>query len=191
MVTKYFVISLPRSGTSTISKMSEIVGYEWSHPPHVYYDQQINGWDKYFFSDTPIFNPKVVEEICLLEKIEPKFIFIDREFKSIYESWVKCGLYRNYTHMFNRDIKHLTTSQIFDINTYNEAFDNNFLDENNYGEVFHNHKNTVIDLVKKYNKELLMYNFKDGWKPFCDFLNVKTPNKDIPWINKNKMFDKI
>ena len=68
---------------------------------------------------------------------------------------------------------------------------NNFLDENNYEEVFHNHKNIVIDLVKKYNKELLMYNFKDGWKPFCDFLNVETPNKDIPWINKNKMFDKI
>ena len=191
MVTKYFVISLPRSGTSTISKMAEIVGYQWSHPPHIYYDQFIDGGYKYFFSDTPIFNPKVVEEICQLKKIEPKFIFIERDFKDIYESWVKCGLYRNYTNMFNKNVKHLTKAQIFDINTYKETFDNIFLDENNYEEVFYKHKNTVIDLVKKYNKELLMYEFKDGWKTFCDFLNVEIPNKDIPWLNKNKMFDKI
>lgn len=191
MIDNFFVISLPRSGTSTISKMSEIVGFKWSHPPHRFYLQFIEGEYKNFFSDTPIYSPKVVEEICQQNKVNPKFIFIDRDFDEIYNSWVKCGLYRNYKNMFNRDKDKLNEWMLFDIKTYNEAFGGVLLDETNYKMIFKNHKDTVINIVKKYNKELLIYKFDDGWTPFCNFLNVEIPNQEIPWINKNKMFDKI
>jgi hypothetical protein len=74
---------------------------------------------------------------------------------------------------------------------YNDAFNGEKLTEENYKEVFENHKNTVIDMVKKSNSELLIYNFEEGWGPFCNFLNKEVPNKDIPWVNKGTMFDKI
>ena len=52
-------------------------------------------------------------------------------------------------------------------------------------------KESVFSIIKKNNRPLLEYFFSDGWKPFCDFLEVTTPNIDITVLNKNKMFDQI
>ena len=192
---KYFVISLPRSGTSTISKMAEMTGLKLVHPPHSSYRVHIKNENIHFLSDTPIFNPNVITEIIENKSITPKFIFIDRSFDDIFNSWVKCNLYRNYLDMYNQfesgDEDKLNSGQRFDFKNYNDAFNSKKLTEENYNEVFQNHKNTVINLVKKSNSELLIYNFEEGWGPFCNFLNKEVPNKDIPWINKGTMFDKI
>ena len=82
-------------------------------------------------------------------------------------------------------------SMQFDIDSYENAFDYEFLDENNYKEIFENHKKKVLNIIEESKKPLLIYNFEDGWKPFCDFLNVDVPEKDIPFLNKNKMFDNL
>jgi len=47
----------------------------------------------------------------------------------------------------------------------------------------------VIEAVKRNNKELLMYRFEEGWEPFCKFLDCVVPKEEIPFLNKNKMFD--
>jgi len=192
---KYFVISLPRSGTSTISKMAEIIGLRWIHPPHSRYENHIKNNKAEFFSDTPIFNPNVINEILKYEGITPKFIFIDRGFDDLYNSWVNCNLYRNYLGMYNEYIngnkEKLNSGQKFDFKNYHESFGEKKLTEDNYNEIFQKHKNTVIDIVKESNSDLLIYNFKDGWEPFCNFLNKELPNKEIPLINRGTMFDKI
>jgi len=190
---KYFVVSLPRTGTSTICKMSEIVGKKWSHAPVSRYENLIKNSSKNFFSDTPIFNPNVIREIISYEDIDSKFIFIDRDFNQVYNSWVNCGLYRNYSMMYNKSINdiNMSNSQKFDFKNYNESFLNKRLNEKTYKKVFETHKSTVINLVKDNNKDLLIYRLNEGWDKFCDFLEVSIPDKEIPWLNKGKMFDKI
>jgi hypothetical protein len=184
---KFFVVSLPRSGTTTICKMAKICGLNANHTPHSAYISRARGNEFDFFSDTPVFSPKWIEEICKIENIVPRFIYIDRSFDEIFDSWKRVSLYKNYTRMLNS----AQNSTNFDLLTYNDAFDNQKLTEDNYTEIFENHKKNVFEIIKGRNKEILLYKFEDGWEPFCDFLNVQVPHEDIPILNKNKMFDKI
>jgi hypothetical protein len=48
----------------------------------------------------------------------------------------------------------------------------------------------IIINLNDHKKNVLMYNFEDGWVPFCNFTNTEIPKEDIPTLNKNKMFDK-
>ncbi len=184
---KFFVVSLPRSGTTTICKMAKICGLSPNHTPHSSYKVRVRSSEFDFFSDTPIFSPTIINEICEIENIDPKFIYIDRSFCEIFNSWKRVNLYRNYMRM-------LDSAQIpinFDLLSYNDAFGGQILTEENFTEIFENHKKNVFEIIKGKNKEILTYKFEDGWKPFCDFLNVQIPYEDIPILNKNKMFDKI
>lgn len=183
---KIFVISLPRTGTSTICRMAKVCGLTPRHAPHVLLDHLINS-DFNFFSDTPVFRPSVVEELCNNEKIIAKFIYINRAPQSIFDSWERVGLYGNYLN-FIKD------NQInnFDYQSYNEAFGNKQLNIDNCEEIINNHRDIVFNKIKTKEKELLVYSFDMGWAPFCNFLQVPIPdNVDIPILNKNKMFDVI
>jgi hypothetical protein len=37
----------------------------------------------------------------------------------------------------------------------------------------------------------LIYNFQDGWEPFCNFLGCDKPSVEIPHLNIETMFEKI
>jgi Sulfotransferase domain len=186
----YFVVSLPRSGTSSITKMAEICGLRVKHCPHNYFEHYFNKNQFDFYSDTPIFVPSEIENICKKEDIEVKFIFIDRPFSEIFDSWGRVNLYDNYKKMFKdwtEDKESMSIGRLYDFESYNKSFQNIFCDENNYNEVFQRHKESVISIIKEYGKELLIYNFEYGWKPFCDFLEVEIPSEEIPILNKNNI----
>lgn len=187
--TKYFVVSLSRTDTTSICEMSKICGLNPKHAPQMYFDSFLGRHD--FFSDTPVFCPSVITQIVSDDTINSKFIYIQRDFDIVFDSWKRVNLYTNYTRMFSgkKSGEILKKSMQFDIDFYENAFNYKFLDENNYKEIFENHKKTVLNIIEKHKKPLLIYNFEDGWKPFCDFLNADIPEKDIPFLNKNKMFD--
>jgi hypothetical protein len=187
----YFVISLPRSGTTSICKMAKICNLKPNHAPHASLKSRIIRKEYNFFSDTPVFCPKEIHKICEINEIDPKFIYIDRDFFQIFDSWKRVKLFNNYQRMYSADFENMRPTMKFDLESYNDAFNNNVLTENNYNEIFYNHKTRVIDAVKKNNKELLIYRFEEGWEPFCEFVNCAVPKEEIPNLNKDKMFDKI
>lgn len=195
MRTIYFVISLPRSGTSSISRMANIVGLKSQHPPHQSFIHNWKGeWEWNFFSDTPTFCPKNVEMVCKSTEIEPKFIFIERDFDDIFNSWVNVKLFKNYQKLIissNSDDGSFYSGMEFDLNSYDDAFGGEILTEENYKTLFQNHKNKVLSIVEEYNKPILIYNFEDGWKPFCEFTNTEIPTEDIPHLNNKKIYEKI
>jgi hypothetical protein len=182
MKIKYFVVSLPRTGTTSLSKMARICGLNPKHAPHEYWKSHIENDIFDFFSDTPIFDPKVVDQICKMDQFIPKFIFIDRGFDEIFRSWVKMGLYDNYKSFYGN-------IENFDFVSYNNAFQNKKMDDINYFEIFETHKKTVIDLINESKKDLLIYNFNMGWNPFCEFLGCEIPSEEIPKLNTNTFFD--
>jgi hypothetical protein len=190
MKTKYFVISLPRSGTSSICKMANICGLNFSHAPHIYFQRRINE-DIDLFADTPIYCPDTIEEIINNKNIDSRFIYIDRNFKDIFNSWVNVGLYRNYISMYNSNFQNLKKTMQYDLESYNKAFGDVKLEESNCEDIFHRHREKVLSIVNSYNKKILIYNFDKGWDDFCNFIERDIPNVTIPQLNKNKMFDKI
>ena len=176
------MVSLPRTGTTSITKMMEICGLEGKHCPFTYFEHYLNN-DRYdFYSDTPVYIPSVVEKLCKRDDV--KFIYVERPYDKIFESWVNYGLFRTFHQMIiEKDNGVISDGRLFDFNSYYESFSNTILTSDNYSEVFESHKEKVISIIKKHDKELLIYNFNDGWKPFCDFLGVEIPNEEIPKLN--------
>lgn len=187
---KYFVISLPRTGTTSICRMAKECGLNISHAPNLYFNRRLKeNFD--FYADTPIFCPDIIEDIIRCENVNSKFIFIKRDFNLVFSSWINVGLYKNYISMYNSNFEKLKPTQQYDLMSYNKAFDDKKLDETNFKNIFEEHENKVISLVKSSNKELLTYDFNNGWQDFCNFIKKDIPNMPIPHLNKNYMYDKI
>jgi hypothetical protein len=182
MKTKYFVVSLPRTGTTSLSKMARICGLNPKHAPHFYWKLHLKNDVFNFFSDTPIYSPQVIEEICNDDSFISKFIYIEKDYSQIFASWKKMGLFNTYS-------KHFGNEKHFDSVSYNQAFANQKLDDLNFVEVFSNHKSSVFEIIEKYSKDLLIYKFEQGWDPFCNFLSVDVPQEEIPHLNINTMFN--
>jgi hypothetical protein len=192
MDTKYFVVSLPRTGTSSICKMAKMCGLNPSHAPHMSIKSKINGNEFDFFSDTPVFCPTEIKRIINEHsKIKLKFIYINRNFEEIFDSWVRVKLYNNYTRMLASDYDNMKLTMKFDLDSYNDAFGGEKMNEKNYKDIFSKHKENVLSIIKNGGNDLLEYSFEKGWEPFCNFIGVGKPQDELPFLNKNKMFDKI
>lgn len=186
MINKFFVVSLPRTGTTSLCMMGRLCGLRTKHAPVSSYESALERYD--LLADTPIFCPSIISKLCLNTKFESKFIYIDKDFDAIFGSWNKVGLYRNYLNM--RSCTNLSNSMSFDISSYNDAFNNMELNQTNYMDIFQKHKSTVSDIITKNNKELLIYNFDNGWYPFCSFIDKPAPDHKLPHLNIDTMFDK-
>lgn len=187
----YSVISLPRTGTTSISKMAKLVGMEVAHAPLYSVDNHLKFSNLNFFSDTPMYSPRTVEKLSANSSIEVKFIYIEKDFNALFNSWKKVNLYRDYLRIKNADESQLNVGQVYDGQIHREVFKEKTLDEDNYKLLFSNHKREVLNLIKEYKKEVLIYDFNMGWEPFCKFLNKPIPNQSIPHLNRNTMFDPI
>ena len=195
MKTVYFVVSLPRTGTKSICKMANILGFDFKHTFVGTIDRDIQRGVK-FFSDTPSYVPSFIEQMCKKTDIIPKFIYIDKKPEDIFSSWNKVTLYRNYLNMYSQYFdeeqrEKMSIHSINDFLSYHESFSEIILKEENCQELIIQHKNKVIEIIEKYKRELLIYNFEEGWKPFCGFLDCEVPNIEIPHLNTDTMFEKI
>lgn len=174
--------------------MAKMVGFTPQHPPHQSFIHNWKGeWGWNFFSDTPTFCPKNVEMVCQSDEIEPKFIFIERDFDEVFKSWVDVKLFYNYnsTILASKGDGVYLQAMEFDLDSYSDAFDGEILTEDNYKILFENHKSKVLSIVEKYQKPILIYNFNQGWKPFCEFTNTEIPEEEIPHLNNKKIYEKI
>lgn len=188
---KIFVISLPRTGTSSLTCMGDLVGFKGVHSMGTEFRELLFETDYNFFSDTPIFAPTVIEKICKEEKIKSKFIFIEKDFDLLYKSWIKMKLDEYYNQWFKVPLCKMNDKQRINFMTYSKVFNNEHLNSENYKRLFENHRNIVLNLVKNYNKEILLYDFNDGWSSFCEFLNVSVPDIILPHLNKETFLDYI
>lgn len=186
---KYFVVSLPRTGTKSLCKMASVCGLNISHAPGVAFQSRFNSTHT-FFADTPVYRQGVISYIIDNAKaFEPKFIYIEKDYKKTFESWKKVKLYHNYLAMLKSE--QLSRHQIFDVESYNEAFSNVQLDENNCEELFDKHRKEITSIISNAGKHMLIYNFEQGWAPFCEFINSSIPNEPLPHLNVNTMFEKL
>jgi hypothetical protein len=179
------VTSLPRTGTTSICAMMETLGYRRYHAPL----RNIFKLAKHgiAFADTPAFAYSVIEYFKNQNEINCKFVYVDRDFDSWFDSMTKStNLLRTY-HRFNNtpDDALKNDGERDDKRYYHEVFGD--FDFNNKGIVrkhiekcFYDHRDRVKDLG-------LVYKFSDGWPALCEFLGVNIPDRDIPHLHKQSI----
>lgn len=73
-----------------------------------------------------------------------------------------------------------------DIIIWKEQFKGRFADKQTAIKIFEQHSNEVKAAIP--DKQLLVYNVKDGWQPLCEFLNVSIPDIPFPVTNLRQDF---
>lgn len=170
--------------------MALTCGLKPRHAPHSLWKRFAT--DHNFLSDTPIYCPFAINEFCQNEKLNCHFIYIDREWEDLFQSWKNSKLFANYESMKKNYLDPNYNKPIpYDFIAYQSAFNGDLLNEQNYASLFETHKTTVFDIIKAHNKPLLVYSFNQGWEPFCNFIEKDVPSDILPHLNKGKMLDKI
>lgn len=184
--TKYFVVSLPRTGTKSLCKMAEGVGLKFVHTPSVAINKLLMDDGIRFFADTPIFAPSYIRQ--LVENPSHKFIYIQRRINDWIKSFESVGLNINYTRLINVTFK-TNPYTIMDRECLSEVFNGREYTSLNASLAHVLHRQAVYDIIPK--DRLLIYKFGMGWKPFCEFLEEPVPDIPLPHINKGTMFEKL
>jgi len=201
----FFVISLPRTGTTSMCSMASICGLNVIHPPHSIYIRKLHHNEHNFYADTPIFAPEIVQWIIDLsftdnenyenKIVNKKFIYLERDVDSWFKSWKgndNFSLKNIHMSMLEQEseVTDWDNYQSFDLQYYQKTF-GGLVDEDNYRTLYNAHKQTVIDMVKYTGHDLLLYNFSDGWEPFCEFIEKPIPDQEIPYQNIEKYGDTV
>jgi hypothetical protein len=168
-----FNIGLPKTGTTSICRALNILGYKCVHD---FVDVSLellkcNNKDSFIDASKKYNSFSGGMSICYkqLDELFPdsKFILSTREL----ESWIKsCS--RWFRRISNSEIR----KAIFKGHT---RFNNEI-----FVEVYNEH----IANVKKYFKgrDILIFDIeKDGWNELCGFLNKELPNRGFPHENIN------
>jgi hypothetical protein len=168
---KVFCIGFNKTGTTTLGKSLEMLGYKnSSFNLDVWKDYKAGKIDKVLkytskfdsFDDLPWLRE---EFIPILDKTFPssKFIYLDRD----EESWKK-SIYRW------RTLKEL-----------------HYSNEEDFLQRFNSHKSFVMDYFKNRNEDFTIVTIsdKEGFKKLATFLNTKAPQDAFPHFNKTDNFE--
>lgn len=182
-----FVVSLPRTGTTSMCNMLNVLGYKAKHVPSCFFDKWVNqGYNA--FGDTPCFAPTFIKEKSITNPLN-KFIYIEKPISEWIDSFESVKLHDSYNKLLNiKNPMDLNVVMMNEILAYGEVFGfNGIYDRTRFIYSSVKHREDVIGMLS--SKQLLVYNFDMGWKPLCDFLNIKVPEINLPRLNQRGKID--
>lgn len=186
-INKIFGIGLSRTGTTSLTKALEILGYKSKHFPkiHAYRGKELKLntkiIDKYrAFTDTPV--ARFYKE---LDKKYPgsKFILTIRDKKSWLKSCRKFFSKRDETNTPKRLLK-----------LHKDLYNTSSFNKKEFNKSYDKHINGVLSHFKKRNSDLLIIDITkgDGWEKLCPFLKKPYPSVPFPNLNiSQKLKNKI
>jgi len=216
MSIKIIGVGFPRTGTMTLKKALETLGFEKTYhykdliamPERLKYWQELKNYgqtdfEKLFdgFEATVDFPGYPYYKILLKKYPDAKVILTKRNFELWYEStnktiWqsahkpVSAKIRIFLKRSFNKRFRNIFKCIMFMRKTYlNKQFNNNFGSKLNAEKVFLKHIDDVTNYVPK--EQLLIYEVAEGWKPLCDFLGLDIPKESFPHLNKKEDFHKM
>ncbi len=185
-MTKIFVVSLPRTGTSSISTLFNNVDIKCKHVPSNYYNHLKDEYDA--FADTPCFDPNFIAEVCYNEPNTHKFIYICRPVYDWMNSIEKSNLHIYYKDMVDNCV--LNGESFMDKKTWGNVFgyDGIYL-KTKFRNKFFEHRKNIDNLLR--NEKIFYYNIGTDVQGLLTFLNVNVslyPNIKFPHENKATLF---
>lgn len=206
----------PRTGTMTLKKALEILGFDQTYhfKDLIAEPNKLKHWLELETKGTTNFEqlfdgysatvdfPGYPYYKTLLQKYPgAKVILTLRDFESWYEStyatiWkagpqtpqAKAELQQQMQS--NPNLKATFDCIKFMRSTHLEKkFDGQFASKAHAKKVFLQHIKEVTDFVPKEN--LLIYNVSEGWTPLCKFLSIPFPEQPFPHLNKKENFHQM
>jgi hypothetical protein len=183
------MVSLPRTGTTSFCRMTDILGYTSYTPALNKIQKLFYGRTGMSFSDTPCFAPSVYNEF-LNSGQKTLFVYIDRDFDSWFDSMTKStNLLRTQYNLMRLEDEKIKKPELFiDRKYYYEVFGDFDYYSKEFKQIirqrFFEHRRRCFEDLKNH---LLIYKFSQGWKPLCDFLQVNIPNEEIPHLHNMSM----
>lgn len=216
MSIKIIGAGFPRTGTTTLKKALETLGYKDTYhfkdlianPKKLKYWKELenNGNTNFLelfegFQATVDFPGYPYYKILLEKYPDAKVILTKRDFEKWYESTLKTVWKAGpqtildkvallIKMMFNSKLRDTFKCIKFMKNTYLiKQFDTNFTSKDKAKEVFFKHIEDVKNHVPE--NKLLIYDVAEGWQPLCTFLDLPLPKEDFPHLNKKEDFHKM
>ena len=206
----------PRTGTTTLKKCLEILGYDKCYhmkelfvkPERLKYWLELDrtgqtDWDTLFKGYQACVDvPGYPYYKKLMERYpDAKVILTHRPFDQWYESasttvrkagpqtiLEKLGML--WQMLFDGNLrKRVKAIQFFEGIFWDKQFQGQFNDKTAAQKVFHQH----IEEVQSYVPEdrLLVYDVSQGWEPLCQFLGKEIPEQPFPHLNKKENFKEM
>lgn len=169
----FFVVSLPRTGTTSMCRMADICGMKALHvlkkpkaEDYLLGDALADGYN--FFADTPFYLPEFLCGFLESGRRDVGFVYIHKD----REAWDR-SLGRLYEKWRPRDDlnKKIVT---MDHMSRNYMLNNPTIDE---------HHGYMVKLAGHYGVRMLDYRWGDGWPPFCDFVGASVPDLPVPHLD--------
>lgn len=216
MSLKIIGAGFPRTGTTTLKKALEVLGYDKTYhfkdlianPKKLKHWQELENdgqtdFAQLFngFAATVDFPGYPYYKILMKEYPNAKVILTKRNFEGWYESMSKTIWKSKQKTIFEKiilRIKMIFNERLRDVfkcikfmrKTYlGKQFNNAFDSKSKAEKIFFAHIDEVTRHVPK--KQLLIYEVADGWQPLCDFLGVQIPDESFPHLNKKENFRKM
>jgi len=206
----------PRTGTMTLKKALETLGYNQTYhfknllakPSDLKYWLELDtnsttNFEKLFdgYAASVDFPGYSYYKILLEKYPTAKVILTHRTFESWYEStystiW-KAG---PQTPLAKKELKAKMLANPNLKNTFDcikfmrsthleKKFGGDFTSKTHTEKIFLQHIEEVTDFVPKEN--LLIYNVSEGWTPLCNFLSLPLPKVPFPHLNKKEDFHQM
>jgi hypothetical protein len=185
---RVFGIGLSKTGTTSLTRALEILGYRTNHFPYsaIRFEQgrlkldldRLRRWDA--ATDSPM-----ALHFRALEESFPdaKFILTERDI----DAWVASCQHNHVwpgDYVSNKGIRlfpHIRKILCLHRNVYGtERFH-----RETFQKAYEDHRSAVIEHFRQKGRELLVINIcsGEGWEPLCEFLGVPIP--DVPFPHEN------
>ena len=216
MSIKVIGAGFPRTGTMTLKKALEILGYNKTYhfkdlvanpnKLHLWQDLEENGetnFEELFegCQATTDFPAYPYYKILLKKYPDAKIILtkrnVDDWYKSTHSTIWKSGPQNIFTKTmlkikmsFNPKLKQTFDCIKFMKSTYlAKQFDDQFDTPEYAKKVFKKHIQDVTEYVPE--QQLLVYEVTQGWGPLCNFLSIDIPSEPFPHLNKKENFHQM
>ena len=192
-------LGLPRTGTKTLKKALEILGYQKCyhmyelriHPEHIsYWEAASDGaevdWEKLFTGYCAATDyPAAYHWRTLLKRYPNALVILTvREPAAWYRS-AKETVFKIANNIPNNNSPLAQRRRLWkrDMSKWlGEETDNAQLMLKKFAE----HQQDVQSIVP--TEHLLIYDVREGWEPLCSFLSKDIPNREFPWTNTTTDF---
>lgn len=181
---KIFGVGMQRTGTTSMTRALQLLGYESAHFPAGLWDEEspsvLHEYDAFFDNPIPLLYQKL-DRRCP----ESKFILTVRD----EDRWLD-----SCEFLFTEKREEYGFDESARIQEMHHAlYGQNHFSEEVFREAYRSHNREVKNYFASRPDDLLVVDIsqENKWEAICSFLNIEPPNKPFPHSHSSRFLDQV